>query len=765
VCWPFFVDEAELAVDLIMSTSIPLRPDNPAQSEIALMRRQLDQLVACLWQAPTGDFPDTTTELVSLVDAVKQLLAIFEKLRGRDAQDVSRVAIDWAALSNELYPIAQGLQRPNTHTSNEQPRTAPELSWSKIKLIRCKLQYHATVLRVSDFGMELYGQSGSRELAARLAFRLVELRNEENGLASQIYHLERNPVETDSNTPSQDSRRTTQDQRTRNSWPTGNSAQEDRLNLQQDLESVRRDLTRTKQEIKDRENEVSTLKTKLAATLHEHNKCEQAADYYEQLYDAKVEEANNLRNNGKEGDAKSAERQSFRLGQKWVATLIQQQYSDERYSKAQEIVLKILEGQKTSMGKTHEETRASYDQYFEILERQADSMKNSHPQKSEKIYVRLALKRQAIWECQGSASRLDPRDKWRFDNGHELGLVLAKQCRYREAEEQHKRVWEARRTALPQGHDDIAESALQIAAMLDKQNGPQMPPNPSETQRVLTITWNNRGVDVSEKMLGLGHTLGVCLFNQRKYGKAETVLYDAWETSKIKASPQTISIAYQLSLALYHQQKLEKYARAKPVLEELWGMRKHVSNGTSLNLKFIGIHLAWTLYFLQDYVSAEDVIKEVLESIALGAGAKDPQILNAQHLLAATLLTQENYEEAEKIFEELWVTETADNRPMSAETLDTGHNLGQCRMKLKKYDLAREVLQLVYTSRTTLGVDEAVTTQTKTLLDEAEKKSKIVIHQQKPPKHTSKSVSPGRKDGRKIKASARSPNGHFTRHF
>ena len=578
--------------------------------------------------------------------------------------------MDW--LFRELDPIVQRLRVTAPSTVAD---PGIEIFRKRIQLIGCKVEHHIEVLRVDGIGGRSYGDWELLWLPLRLT-KLQELNAE---LSSQISKLE------------------------------------------SDLDESKADESEANEEI------VAELKSQLADSLCRLKEFDKAAKICQELYNSLNEKVRKLRSGGDgvmatgaQRAADEAKRESFRIGHLWVTALMGQDYSRERYSEAAGIAKTIVEEQTTLLSEYDPQTIKSYQQYFRILGRQAVEEKHLNPQMSEGIYHELEGIHSRIYGRRDAAGLLSQNCKWRLYNGHELGLVLAHQGHYDNAEIQLTRVWNDRkREGAP--HDDILASALQIVELrLKMERQEPKPQNIQKIYKVLTTTfWQQSNDEASDKILSLVYELGSDLYSQRRHEDAGTILQAVWEVSKTvrgATSLRTVDVAHLLGLALYSQ---KNYNGVRTVLETVWEARHTALKKIPSTMESIGFHLASALYHLENYSSAEPVIRQVWEWKKQAPGPGSPETLKAQRLYGMIMIQLKRYKEAKGILEPLWKIERGGNAANSEKTFEIGHELGKCQLKCREFSSAVETLKIVYRGRHSIGAD---INDTKDLLTQAQLK-------------------------------------------
>jgi hypothetical protein len=488
----------------------------------------------------------------------------------------------------------------------------------------------------------------------------------------------------------------------------------------------------------------------LAKKLEDGNKLVEAVMIYEDLYEVKRQKAEAERKTASETsekgpteenkEASETEKESFSLGMNLVLMLTKQKYSEGRYRRAEEVLSQIWERQKQLRRENEPDARKIHRQYCMILRQQGLKNKTNDKDLSEERFKQAENMHKWIWDRQDASKTLQKNDPWRLDNGYELGLVLAEQDRYVEAEAQHERVFDARRDpdALGPTHDDTVKSALQVVLMVENQKNLEKQQKARKIENTLKKVWTHgEQSGRSSGMLDCGYRLGLCLYGQDKDAEAAEVLNEVWAARKgalRERSPRgdnARSTGFQLALALYFQKvekKSDKYEKAKPVLEELWESREFIQKGSTPSVHSIGHYLARTLNSLNDYDGAESFCMKLWEIDKRDYGPEDLAPLQDRYEWGKALFNgKKDYKAAGEIFQEVWTArvkrEKEKGETHAVETLNAGQMLGFCHLRQDNYLLAVEVFREVYIAREKrLGINNLDTKRTKKGLDEAEEK-------------------------------------------
>ncbi|MCJ1381479.1 hypothetical protein MMC17_004590 [Xylographa soralifera] len=140
---------------------------------------------------------------------------------------------------------------------------------------------------------------------------------------------------------------------------------------------------------------------------------------------------------------------------------------------------------------------------------------------------------------------------WRLENGHNLGIVLSEEEKFRAAEDQHRDVMAERREILGNAHADTAQSAIEvIRSLLNQSNVANLP---SKILELVEPIWQSseRARETSTLVLWCGHKLGETSYANAKFDEASEVLRDVWEArKKVGASDPSDAMSTAKLLAL-----------------------------------------------------------------------------------------------------------------------------------------------------------------------------------------------------------------------
>lgn len=398
------------------------------------------------------------------------------------------------------------------------------------------------------------------------------------------------------------------------------------------------------------------------------------------------------------------------------------------------------------------EIRKSQRKYCSIVCRLA-TIENANNVKAAEEKLKCAEGiHESIWKRRDEAGGLSQDDEWVLENGHLLGVVLGhlaqvKQVelkraemnqadlkqevedRYRLAEIHLRSVWKERKnsSAFGRTHNDTVDSALQLVLMMEKQNNLAEEKKRADIEDILSGIWADGRHQANASILNCGHKLGELLCHQKKYAKAEPVLSEVWTARQqalvhmSKEASDARSTGFELACALYYQRRKEKYEEGKVILKKLWAKRNSwVSAEASPSNDSIGWRLAWTHRQLEEYAEAEAVFELIWETRKVrenDMGPRHAKTLNAQYELGVTQMHQKRWVEAERNFQHIWDTEKdgavgEKEKHNTITRLNAGHQLSVCLLQHKRYERAIKVLEEVYNGKVSVfgqGVQEVKT--------------------------------------------------------
>ncbi|MCJ1291088.1 hypothetical protein MMC34_002631 [Xylographa carneopallida] len=196
-------------------------------------------------------------------------------------------------------------------------------------------------------------------------------------------------------------------------------------------------------------------------------------------------------------------------------------------------------------GTSEADLHCSQTQLCESLRRQKTKSKL---RQAENMY-------RMVWNEEDVSERplRDNHVFWRLENGHNLGIILGEEEKFRPAEDQHREVMAERIEILGCAHVDTAQSAVEVIHNLRKQ------PDPvdllSKIHKVVEPIWQSskKAKELSPLVLWCGAQLGESFYSITKFYEAGTVLRDVWEARKKFCSSDpsdAISTARLLILSL-----------------------------------------------------------------------------------------------------------------------------------------------------------------------------------------------------------------------
>ncbi|MCJ1319061.1 hypothetical protein MMC15_004394 [Xylographa vitiligo] len=165
---------------------------------------------------------------------------------------------------------------------------------------------------------------------------------------------------------------------------------------------------------------------------------------------------------------------------------------------------------------------------------------------------------------------LDDANHWRLENGHNLGIVLGEEDKFRAAEDQHRDVMLKRREILGDAHADTAQSAIEVICSLLRQ--PDVADLPFKILEVVGPVWQSskKVRETSTFVLWCGHKLAQTFYEIGKFAQASEVLCSVWEARKMVGASNpsdTMSTAKLLALSL---DAIRTRAEADAVGDWIW---------------------------------------------------------------------------------------------------------------------------------------------------------------------------------------------------
>ncbi|MCJ1431562.1 hypothetical protein MMC27_000916 [Xylographa pallens] len=199
---------------------------------------------------------------------------------------------------------------------------------------------------------------------------------------------------------------------------------------------------------------------------------------------------------------------------------------------------------------------------------------------------------------------------WRLENGHNLGIVLSEEERFRAAEDQHRDVLAERRELLGNAHADTTQSAREVIRSLLKQ--PDIVDLPSKILLLVEPIWQSskKARETSTLVLWCGDKLGETSYGIAKFHEASTVLRDVWEARKkiCTSNPSdAMSTAKLLALSL---NAIGKSQEADTVGDWVWETNQaHPEAGFAITPEEFQVHVR-SLFRQKKFSEAALVSKE-----------------------------------------------------------------------------------------------------------------------------------------------------------
>lgn len=211
--------------------------------------------------------------------------------------------------------------------------------------------------------------------------------------------------------------------------------------------------------------------------------------------------------------------------------------------------------------------------------------------------------------------------------------------------------------------------------------------------------------------------LGITLYDQRKYGEAETMFNQTVQGRERilgKEHKDTLYSKHWLATTLYVQQRHEE---AVEMFYQVVQDRERTL-GKDHEDTLVSRHgLARTLFVQQKYKEAEEMFIQITQDRERILGKDHGDTLISRHALARTLYFQQRYEEAEKLF-----SQTVQSRERTVgkdheDTLQSKYLLGLTLYHQQRYEEAEKLFsQIVQGRERTLGEDHRDTLQSKNWL-------------------------------------------------
>jgi serine/threonine protein kinase/Tfp pilus assembly protein PilF len=276
-----------------------------------------------------------------------------------------------------------------------------------------------------------------------------------------------------------------------------------------------------------------------------------------------------------------------------------------------------------------------------------------------------------------------------------LAALLQAQNKLAEAESLYREALAIRRAALPAGHPDIATGLNNLASLLQDQNKPaEAEPLYREAMSIRRAALPPGHPDIA---LGLNN-LAVLLVIQKRLAEAEPLMREALDIRRASLPAGHPDIALGLNNLAALLQDQNKFAQAEPLYRESLAIRRaalpagHPNIAASLN------NLARFLRAQNKPAEAEPLYREALAIYRAALPAGHPDLATAMTNLAVLLQTQNKLAQAEPLMREaLDITRAAlpPGHPHIAENLNHLAGLLQAQNKPAEAEpLLREALAM-----------------------------------------------------------------------
>jgi len=235
------------------------------------------------------------------------------------------------------------------------------------------------------------------------------------------------------------------------------------------------------------------------------------------------------------------------------------------------------------------------------------------------------------------------------DSQSNLAALLQAQNKLAEAEPLYREALAIRRAALPAGHQDIAIGLNNLASLLHDQNRPaEAEPLYREALAIRRGTLPTNHPDLA---LGVNN-LAVFLVSERRLAEAEPLMREAMEIRRAShpaGHPEIALGLNNLAVLLASQNKL---AEAEPLYREALAIRRAALPAQHPNIAASLNNLAKLLRGQNKPAEAEPLYREALAIYRASLPAGHPDIATGLTNLAVLLQIQNRLTEAEPLFRE-----------------------------------------------------------------------------------------------------------------
>jgi tetratricopeptide (TPR) repeat protein len=271
-----------------------------------------------------------------------------------------------------------------------------------------------------------------------------------------------------------------------------------------------------------------------------------------------------------------------------------------------------------------------------------------------------------------------------------LGVVLAAEAKYSEAESLDQRALAINERALGREHPDVARDLNNLATLYSQQ-GKYAEAEPLYA-RALAIDEKALGPENPDTATFL-YNLAALYHDQGKYAEAEPRFKQALAIHEKALGPESPIVARDLKhLAyLYHDQG--KYAEAEPLFKQALAIDEKALGPDHPS---VAIDLSNLATFYDDqgkYAEAEPLFQRALAIDKKALGSDHPDMAKALNNLARLYYHQRKYAEAEPLFKQALAIDEKALGPDSPDVAKALNNLGLLYNDQGKYAEAEPLLQ------------------------------------------------------------------------
>jgi tetratricopeptide (TPR) repeat protein len=344
-----------------------------------------------------------------------------------------------------------------------------------------------------------------------------------------------------------------------------------------------------------------------------------------------------------------------------------------RYDEAEPLFLQALEARRRTLGADHADTLASINNLAGLYR---DRGRYDETER---------LLKQALEGFRRTLGADHPHTLTSMDN---LGVLFLERGRYGEAEPLLQQALAGRRRVLGADHPDTITSLNNLGALYDRRGQYE------EAEPLL-----KQGLEAHRRVLGADHpdtlrsmgNLAVLYHRRGRYDEAEPLYRQVLKARRMKLGPdhpETLLGTY--NLARLHQARAQ-YEDAEALLREIIPAAR----------KSLGLGQPWTQLFLGTFSEveaklgrpeqAEPQLRELAAAVRDQVGADAPEYAAPLALLAANLLAQRKYQEAEGVAGTCLAIR-AQKQPQDWATSQARSLVGAALLGQKKYAAAEPLL-------------------------------------------------------------------------